>query len=52
MLAPPPQANRRASECLASLQNRSPVTLDQGFGEDLLAVLADESIEDRPAWGS
>jgi hypothetical protein len=34
------------------LQGRSPVLLDVGFGEDLLRVLAEESPEERPAWGS
>lgn len=43
---------RRASECLDLLRAGSPVLLDEGFGEDLLRVLAEESPEEQPAWGS
>lgn len=52
VMGPPPVAGRRASECLAYLRGRSPVVLDDGFGEDLLEVLAPEGVEERPAWGS
>lgn len=51
-IAPAAVEGRRASECLALLRARSPVLLDEGFGEDLLRVLAEESPEERPAWGS
>jgi hypothetical protein len=51
-MAPPVGTRRRASECLAYLRSRSPVVLDDRFGRDLLAILAAEPIEDRPAWDS
>ncbi len=51
-IAPAAVEGRRASECLDLLRARSPVLLDEGFGEDLLRVLADESPEERPLWGS
>jgi antitoxin (DNA-binding transcriptional repressor) of toxin-antitoxin stability system len=51
-IAPAAVEGRRASECLDLLRARSPVLLDEGFGEDLLRVLAEESPEERPAWGS
>lgn len=51
-IAPASAHGRRASECLALLLGRSPVLLDEGFGEDLLEVLAEELPEERPAWGS
>lgn len=40
---------RRASECIELLRARSPVLLDEGFGEDLLRGLAEESPEEMPA---
>jgi len=43
---------RRASECLALLRGRSPVVLDDRFGEDLLEVIRAELPEDRPSWDS
>lgn len=49
--APPAEA-RRASECLALLRARSPVLLDDAFSADLLAVLEEEPVEERPAWDS
>ena len=52
MMAPPPFAGRRASECLDYLRARSPVVLDDHFGRDLLEVLAGEPIEERSLWGS
>lgn len=51
-LGPPPVTSRRASECLALLRGRTPVLLDERFGEDLLDVLAKEPIEERPSWES
>jgi antitoxin (DNA-binding transcriptional repressor) of toxin-antitoxin stability system len=51
-IAPAGVEGRRASECLELLRARSPVLLDEGFGEDLLRVLAEESPEERPSWGS
>jgi hypothetical protein len=52
VMAPPAVAGRRASECLAHLRGRSPVLLDDQFEADLLGVLADEDVEERPAWDS
>ena len=52
VMASPPVLGRRASECLIYLRARTPVTLDGRFGEDLLNVLAEESLEDRPSWDS
>lgn len=51
-IAPAMAHGRRASECLELLRGRSPVLLDDGFGEDLLEILAQELPEERPAWGS
>lgn len=51
-MAPPSLVGRRASECLAYLRGRSPVVLDDRFGDDLLDVLAREPVEERPSWGS
>ena len=52
VMAPPSLTTRRASECLAYLRSRSPVVLDDRFGEDLLDILAGEAMEERPSWGS
>ena len=52
IMAPPSPVGRRASECLAYLRGRSPVVLDDRFGDDLLAILAGEPVEERPSWGS
>jgi antitoxin (DNA-binding transcriptional repressor) of toxin-antitoxin stability system len=52
VMTTPSGHGRRASECLALLRARSPVLLDEGFGADLLEVLAQEPIEDRPQWES
>ena len=52
LMAPPTAGRRHASECLAILNSRSPVLLDDAFGEDLMKVLAEESDEDRPSWDS
>jgi antitoxin (DNA-binding transcriptional repressor) of toxin-antitoxin stability system len=51
-MAPAAAEGRRASECLDLLRARSPVLLDEGFGEDLLRALAEESPEERPSWDS
>jgi len=51
MMAPASVHGRRASECVELLRARSPVLLDDGFGDDLLRVLAEESLEERPSWG-
>lgn len=51
-MEPPNVVGRRASECLALLLGRAPVRLDEGFGRDLLDVLAEEGVEERPAWDS
>lgn len=48
----PPADARHASECLALLRGRSPVILDDAFGADLLAVLEEEPVEERPRWDS
>ena len=52
VIASPSGSRRRASECLAILRARAPVLLDDGFGADLLQVIAEESAEDRPQWDS
>lgn len=52
VIAPPPVEGRRASEVLAYLRTRPPVTLDDAFGTDLLEILSTEPAEERPAWGS
>lgn len=52
VIAPPPVRGRRASECIEILRARSPVLLDDGFGEDIESVLAGEPVEERPSWGS
>jgi hypothetical protein len=51
VMTAPPVSSRKASECLAILKSRAPVTLDDRFGSDLMGILAGEAIEDRP-WGS
>ncbi|MDQ3605554.1 MAG: type II toxin-antitoxin system Phd/YefM family antitoxin [Gemmatimonadota bacterium] len=48
----PPVDARRASECLALLHTRSPVKLDDTFSADLLEVLEEEVVEERPFWDS
>jgi antitoxin (DNA-binding transcriptional repressor) of toxin-antitoxin stability system len=52
LMAPAAAHGRRASECVGLLRARSPVLLDDRFGDDLLRVLAEESAEERPSWGS
>ena len=52
VMAPPPVAPRRASECIAYLRNRSPVVLDGRFGSDLRDILAGESVAEPPVWDS
>jgi antitoxin (DNA-binding transcriptional repressor) of toxin-antitoxin stability system len=52
VMAPPLVVGRRASECLAYVRGRSPVVLDDRFGEDLLEILAGEPAEERPSWDS
>lgn len=52
VIAQPSVASRRASECLQILRARSPVTLDDHFGRDLMHVLVTEGIEERPSWES
>jgi antitoxin (DNA-binding transcriptional repressor) of toxin-antitoxin stability system len=52
VMAPPAIQGRRASECLELLRGRSPVLLDDGFGADLLEILAAEPVEERPRWDS
>lgn len=52
VMTPPPVQARRASECLDLLRARAPVLLDDGFGADLLEILAAEPVEERPPWGS
>ena len=51
LMAPAAAHGRRASESLELLRARSPVLLDDRFGDDLLRVLAEESSEERPSWG-
>ncbi|MGH7571957.1 MAG: hypothetical protein ACREMK_08970 [Gemmatimonadota bacterium] len=52
VMAPPMVSGRRASECLVHLRGRSPVLLDDRFGEDLLYVLSGEPVEEEPSWDS
>jgi antitoxin (DNA-binding transcriptional repressor) of toxin-antitoxin stability system len=52
VIAPPPVAPRRASECLALLRGRAPVTLDDRFGDDLRDIIAGERPEDQTPWDS
>jgi len=52
IMAPPPVAGRRASECLRYLRGRPAVLLDDRFSTDLLDILTGEPIEERPAWDS
>jgi antitoxin (DNA-binding transcriptional repressor) of toxin-antitoxin stability system len=52
LMAPATAASRRASECVELLRARSPVLLDDRFGDDLMHILAEETPEERPAWGS
>jgi antitoxin (DNA-binding transcriptional repressor) of toxin-antitoxin stability system len=52
VMTPSGLEGRRASVCVELLRTRSSVVLDEGFGEDLLEVLAGEPIEERPAWDS
>ena len=51
-MAPPPVSGRRGSECLALLRGRTPVLLDDGFGTELLDILAGETVEEPPPWDS
>ena len=51
-IAPPAVRGRTVSQCLELVRSRSPVLLDEGFGDDLLAVVAGEPLEERPTWGS
>lgn len=43
---------RHASEWVELLRSRPQVLLDEGFGDDLLQILAEESPEERPSWDS
>ena len=52
VMAPPPVAPRRASECIAYLRGRPRVVLDGQFGSDLRDILAGESVAEPPAWDS
>lgn len=51
-IGPPPVTGRRAGECLELLRARPSVLLDGTFADDLLEVLADERVEERPPWDS
>jgi hypothetical protein len=50
-MSPPPLRGRTAARCLEILQNRLPVQLDGRFEDDLLAIIAAESIAPSP-WDS
>ena len=52
MMAPAPVRGRLASECLRHLRARSAVLLDDKFSSDLLQVLAEECVEEKPSWDS
>lgn len=51
-MTPPTASGRVATKCLALLRTRSPVLLDDRFGQDLMDVLAGESVEEPPTWES
>ena len=53
MMGPAPVRGRRASECLGLLRARSAVLLDDKFSTDLLRILAEECVEEKPSsWDS
>ena len=52
VMGPAPATGRRASACLALLRARTSVVLDDRFGRDLLDVLSEETVEERPSWDS
>ena len=52
MMAPAPVRGRLASECLRLIATRSAVALDDTFSMDLLQVLAEECVEEKPRWDS
>ena len=52
MMSPAPGRGRLASECLRLLRTRSAVLLDDKFSADLLQVLAEEGVEEKPTWDS
>ena len=53
MMAPAPVRGRLASECLQLLRARSVVLLDEKFSTDLLQILAEECVEEKPSsWDS
>jgi len=52
LMTPPVGVARQASECLAYLRTRSPVVLDERFGDDLLDILTGEPVADTPPWDS
>ena len=47
-----PARGRPASEWVELLRSKPRVLLDEGFGDDLLQILAEESLEDPPSWDS
>ena len=47
-----PAVGRRASECIELLRGRPSVLLDDDFAADLLRILGEEVVEERPSWGS
>jgi antitoxin (DNA-binding transcriptional repressor) of toxin-antitoxin stability system len=52
VMAPPPVATRKASDCLAVLRARAGATLDDQFSADLTAIVDGEPIERAPSWDS
>ena len=52
VMAPLSAVPRRASECIAQLRSRSPVVLDDRFGDDLRNILAGEAVAEPLSWDS
>ncbi len=52
VIAPAPVEGRTVAECLAILQGRTSVLLDDKFAEDLMDVLSEERAEEPLAWDS
>jgi antitoxin (DNA-binding transcriptional repressor) of toxin-antitoxin stability system len=50
-MSPPPLRGRTAAQSLEILQSRLPVQLDGRFADDLLAIIASESVAPSP-WDS
>jgi hypothetical protein len=51
-LGPPRPPARRLSESIAVIRGRAPVLLDDGFADDLAAVISNEPLEQDVSWDS